>query len=89
MNQGFVAPCHSAERGMYKSWSSAYKLAPMPICFKLFLHTTPLACFFTRCSAGINIAINKAIIAITTKSSIKVNASRLNKIVLLFARRFF
>ncbi len=34
---------------------------------------TVLACFFTRCSAGINIAINNAIMAITTKSSISVN----------------
>ena len=33
-----------------------------------------LACFFTRCSAGISIAISNAIMAITTKSSIKVNA---------------
>jgi hypothetical protein len=32
-----------------------------------------LPCSFTRRNAGINIAINTAIIAITTKSSINVN----------------
>jgi len=42
---------------------------------------TAFACFLTRCSAGIRIAINNAMIAITTNSSIKVNPLRLIIIV--------
>jgi len=36
-----------------------------------------LACFLTRCKAGINIDNNSAIIAMTTKSSISVKPLRL------------
>jgi hypothetical protein len=39
--------------------------------------TTPRACFLTLCSAGINIAINNAMMAITTRSSINVKPLRL------------
>ena len=45
----------------------------MPHCLRFDRQATALACFFTRCNAGINIAINSAIMAITTKSSINVN----------------
>jgi len=38
---------------------------------------TVLACLLTRCSAGINIAISSAMIAITTRSSINVNPAPL------------
>jgi len=40
------------------------------------IQTTVFACFLTRCSAGINIDINNAMIEITTSSSIKVNPVR-------------
>jgi hypothetical protein len=49
------------------------------------IQATACACFFTRCSEGINIANNRAIMAITTKSSIKVKAFRLHMMVLLFS----
>lgn len=41
------------------------------------MQATVLDCFLTRCKAGISIDINKAIMAITTRSSISVNAFRL------------
>jgi len=47
---------------------------------------TVLACSFTRASAGINIAINNAMIAITTKSSIRVKPFRLLIITLLISK---
>jgi hypothetical protein len=52
----------------------------------LDIQATACACFLTRCSEGINIAINNAIMAITTKSSIKVKPLALCTILaLLFA----
>lgn len=36
--------------------------------------TVALACFLTRCNAGINIPINNATMAITTKCSMSVKA---------------
>jgi len=41
------------------------------------MQRTAFACFLTRASAGSNIDINSAIIAITTKSSTNVKALRL------------
>jgi hypothetical protein len=41
----------------------------------------------TRCRAGINIAINNAMMAMTTKSSIKVNAFPLRIPVLLLSKK--
>jgi hypothetical protein len=47
--------------------------------------TARLPCSLTRCSAGSNIAISTAMIAITTKSSINVNPFPLPiSILLLF-----
>lgn len=40
-------------------------------------HAAAMACFFTRFSAGINIAISSAMMEITNKSSINVNPLRL------------
>jgi hypothetical protein len=45
----------------------------VPHCLRFDWQATARACSRTRCKAGINIAINRAIIAITTKSSISVN----------------
>jgi hypothetical protein len=44
----------------------------VPHCLRFDWQITVFACFLTRCSAGINIAINNAMIAITTNSSINV-----------------
>jgi hypothetical protein len=60
-----------------------YIAAAEPICFRLDWHITAFACFFIFVSAGINIAINNAIIEITTKSSIKVNPLWLLMIIIL------
>jgi hypothetical protein len=48
----------------------------VPHCLRLAWQITDFACFLTRWSAGINIAINNAMIAITTRSSINVNPVR-------------
>jgi len=40
-------------------------------CLRLLRQTTRLPCSLALCRAGINIAINSAIIAITTRSSIR------------------
>ncbi len=48
-----------------------------PICLRLDSQATDFACFLTRCSAGINIAINNAMIPITTRSSINVKPVRI------------
>src|SRR5262249_1478662 len=45
-----------------------------PICFKLFLHCVLRAASLACCTAGNSSAIKIAMIAITTNSSIKVNA---------------
>jgi hypothetical protein len=42
----------------------------------LLRHATLLPCLLTRCKAGINIAISSAMMAITTRSSIRVKALR-------------
>jgi hypothetical protein len=52
----------------------------VPHCLRFDRQRTVFACFLTRCSAGINIAINNAMIAITTSSSINVNPFRLHMI---------
>jgi hypothetical protein len=46
-------------------------------CLRLLRHTARLPCSLTLFSAGINTAINIAIMAITTKSSTNVNPFRL------------
>src|SRR6516225_11013269 len=46
----------------------------MPICFKLFRHCVRAAAARTFCTAGTSRAIKIAIIAMTTSSSISVNA---------------
>jgi hypothetical protein len=43
----------------------------------MFWHRTLLACILTRCKVGIRIAISSAMIAITTRSSIRVKAVEL------------
>ena len=48
----------------------------MPTCLRLFLQTTFLPCSLAFCSAGISIAINSAMTAITTSNSINVNPRR-------------
>jgi hypothetical protein len=55
----------------------------VPHCFRFDWQTTALACLLTRCNVGSNIAINNAIMAITTKSSIKVKPFDLRMMVLL------
>jgi hypothetical protein len=53
-------------------------------------HAAALACFLTRWSVAINIAINSVMIEITTKSSISVKPFRLRMtVLLLFQRRLF
>ena len=52
---------------------------PIPICRRLFEHAIRFALSLARAKAGSNIAAKIAMMAITTKSSIKVNA-RLRKI---------
>ena len=44
---------------------------------RLAIQATDWACFLTLCKAGIRIAISKAMMAMTTSSSISVNPLRL------------
>src|SRR4051794_21892055 len=50
---------------------------PRPICLRLFEHWMRAAASRTFCTAGTKSAIRMAMIAITTSSSISVNADRL------------
>jgi len=59
------------------SLSEPYMFILMPICFWLLEQTIFLPCSLTFCKAGISIAINIAIMEITTNSSINVNPCRL------------
>jgi hypothetical protein len=52
-------------------------LPASPYDLRFDLQKINLACFLTRCKAGINTPINSAIMAITTNSSISVNPVRL------------
>ena len=54
------------------SWSDWYAANATPHCLSFDWQPTALACLLTRCSVGSNIAINNAMTAITTKSSISV-----------------
>jgi hypothetical protein len=47
------------------------------------LHAAERACFFARFNAGIRMAINRAMMAITTSSSMRVKALRLDMVRLL------
>ena len=70
----------------YPSLSSQYSANIRPHCFRLAKHVLALACFLTRCKAGIRIDKSSAIIAMTTKSSINVNACRF-RILIPFTRK--
>ena len=69
-----VAVLPAAPRGIYRSHSSAYRFAARPTCRRLFLHTTSLPCCRAFRSAGTIIAISIAMMEMTTKSSMSVNA---------------
>src|SRR5262252_2138636 len=57
--------------------SPAYILIARPHCFKLLAHCALTAAALALLKAGSNIAARIAIIAMTTSSSIKVNAGNL------------
>jgi hypothetical protein len=58
------------------SWSVMYVLNTLPHWRRLAWHTTAFPCRRTRDNVGIRIAINRAMTAITTSSSMSVNAGR-------------
>src|ERR1700740_2484460 len=55
----------------------------MPICFRLLMHWDRRAASRAACTAGNNSAISTAMIAMTTSSSMSVNARRRGTIALL------
>jgi len=59
---------------LYTSW---YACRPIPNCFRLFVHLARAAASRTFCTAGRSRPMRIAMIAITTSSSISVNALRL------------
>lgn len=62
--------------------SSAYRASTWPHCLRFDRQITALVCLLTRCSVGSSIAINSAMTAITTNSSMRVNPAHLERFVL-------
>src|SRR6516164_1920391 len=58
-----------------------------PSCLRLFAHCKRAADSRTFCTAGTNRAIRMAIMAMTTRSSIRVNAERRGMVRLLFRHK--
>src|SRR5262249_46234076 len=66
--------------GGSRLYDDSYVMIARPICFKLFWHCERRAASRACCTAGSKSDIRIAIIAITTRSSIKVNPTRLLKL---------
>src|SRR5687767_14004162 len=62
--------------GRYSLLSPAYKEMAMAICLPLFRQAMPLALAFAFPKAGSSMAARIAMMAMTTSSSIRVNAAR-------------
>ena len=62
-----------------------YKVVPKPICFKLLIQPIALAFSLALFKAGSNIAAKMAIIAMTTKSSMRVKECRDERLLFLDA----
>src|SRR4051812_22220809 len=65
---------------MISRLSSGYMRQPSWICLRLLMHWMPCARIFAWLKAGNNKAARMAMMAITTRSSIRVKASRLFRI---------
>ncbi len=79
LSSTYVKPSSlSAHSRKHPSFSLTNAAKCRPHCFRLAWQTTARACRRARCNAGIRIATSSAITAMTTNSSIRVNARGLS-----------